>query len=57
MKSAAKSRDKELNYKVGVLKRKFGIKKSDKTEPGTLISKANESKSLSKRDIAIRGLI
>jgi len=34
---------KSLNYKVGVLKRKFKIKGD--FEPGTLISKVNENKS------------
>ena len=52
---------KSLNYKVGVLKRKFKIKGD--FEPGTLISKVNENKiirnneQLSKKQTAIRGLI
>lgn len=44
---------KSTNYKVGSLKRKFKINKSDKIEPGTFINKANESK----KNLAIKGLI
>jgi hypothetical protein len=47
---------KAVNYKMGALKRKFKIKKGEVVEPGTFIKKANDSK-LSKRDVAIRGLI
>ena len=57
---------KKLNYKVGALKRKFKNGKAD-FEPGTLISKVNESKdsirnkdkkeAISKTRLAIMGLI
>lgn len=54
-----KLRTKKLNYKVGTLKRKY---KTDSNEPGALITKYNESKSpkaqtLSRKDVAIRGLV
>ncbi len=56
---------KQVNYKMGALKRKFQTGPKD-VEPGTFISKMNESKKevnsnkqteLSKRDVAIRGLV
>lgn len=50
-KYLSKLKRKSINYKVGALKRKF---KLDKADPGEFI---NKSKELSKRDIAIRGLI
>lgn len=50
------------NYKLGAIKRKLGIKGD--FQPGDLISKANEKRSiiktnqpLSKKQVAIRGLI
>lgn len=45
---------KELNYKVGAIKRKLNIKRSEKVEPGDLIKKA---KRLSKEKVAIMGLV
>ena len=57
------SQIKNNNYRTGAIKRKFGISASDKVEAGTLISKMNENKiknnqsTLSKQDLAIRGLI
>lgn len=56
-KLIAKLRHKTLNYKTGALKRKFKVDKSEKVEPGYFINKANEQRQLSKRDVAIRGLI
>lgn len=56
---------KEVNYKVGAAKRRFGIGRKD-FEPGTLISKMNEQKMTTKKEfdelpektsLAIRGLI
>lgn len=55
---------KQLNYKMGALKRKFKTGAKD-VEPGTFISKANEqkvlkvitNKSISKEQLAIRGLV
>lgn len=58
-------KNKALNYRVGALKKKFGMGKKD-FEPGELIAKAKESmlapvaapkKGLSKKEIAILGLI
>lgn len=54
-----KLRTKKLNYKVGSLKRKY---KTVSDEPGALITKYNESKSpktttLTRKDVAIRGLV
>lgn len=53
---------KQLNYQVGALKRKFGLRGD--LEPGALIEKSREpllkektNDSLSKRDVAIRGLV
>lgn len=54
---------KKVNYKVGALKRKFGVKGD--FEPGTLISKVNENKALlkevkpplSKKQVAIMGMV
>lgn len=63
-KLLAKLRTKSLNQKMGAIKRKFKL--SGETKPGDLISRMNESKSsnirsnnnnLSKRDVAIRGLV
>lgn len=51
----AKIRMKKLNYRVGVIKRKYKMDPAN-VEPGAMIRKANESK-LSRRDIAIRGLV
>lgn len=44
-KLLAKLRHKKMNYKKGALKRKFKMKRGDKTEPGSFISKANQFKS------------
>jgi len=53
---------KKLNYKIGALKRKLKVKGD--FEPGTLISKVNESKGLeklknplTKKQVAIMGLV
>lgn len=43
-KLLAKLRRKKLNYKVGSLKRKLKMKRSDKIEPGTLINRARAFK-------------
>lgn len=51
-----KLRMKKINYKLGAVKRKMKITRSDKVEAGDLIQKANEQK-LSRRDVAIRGLV
>lgn len=50
----AKLRHKRLNYKIGAVKRKLKINRSDKMEPGSLISRATP---LTKRQVALRGLI
>ncbi len=55
-KLLSKLKRKSINYKVGALKRRFKMKRSEKTEPGTFIRKANDQK-LSKKEMAIRGLI
>lgn len=55
---------KQLNYKIGALKRKFKNGKSD-FEPGTLISKMNNERStiknnnqtISKTKLSIMGLV
>jgi hypothetical protein len=55
---------KALNYKIGALKRKYQMGKSD-FEPGTLINKVNQpqrsiindKQPLSKAQIAIRGMV
>ncbi len=52
MKKQNKSKD-NFGYKVGALKRSLGSKVD---QPGSLIEAA-KAKTLSKRDIAIRGLI
>ncbi len=50
--------DKKLNYKVGAIKRKLGIKKGDKVETGDLIRKANELKAMNPRKrTAFAGMI
>lgn len=41
--------DKKLNYKIGAIKRQLGIKKEEKVEPGSLITKANELKAMNPR--------
>lgn len=43
-KLLAKLRGKKMNYKKGALKRKFKMKRDEKVEPGTFISKANSFK-------------
>lgn len=53
-KLVAKIRMKKLNYKTGAIKRKLKMNPTDNFEPGSLIRKSNE---LSKRDVAIRGLV
>lgn len=53
-KLLSKLRNKKINYKLGATKRKLGIKRGEKTEPGALISK---SKTLSKKRMAIMGLV
>lgn len=40
----SKLRNKKLNYKTGVLRRKFKMKSSEPVSPGTFISKMNEDK-------------
>lgn len=57
IKKLAMSQKRKTNYKVGALKRKFKMKKNDKIEAGSFISRANRAKSISKKDLAIRGLI
>lgn len=55
---------KEINYKMGVLKRKFKTGKEDQ-EPGTFIAKINEQKqsnikskeTISKEKLSIMGLV
>jgi hypothetical protein len=49
-----KIRHKKINYRIGVIKRKLKFKASDKVETGSLINRVNQ---LTKRDVAIRGLI
>lgn len=53
---------KKLNYKIGALKRKFKVKED--FEPGALISKINEQRSIknnnqqiSKTKLSIMGLV
>lgn len=36
---------KSTNYKLGAIKRKFGVKAEDKLEPGDLITRMNSQKS------------
>lgn len=47
-------RTKQINYRTGALKRRFGIRKGDKTPAGTFIKKANEAR---RRKVSIMGLI
>lgn len=57
---------KAVNYKLGAVKRKFGIKASDKVEPGDLINKYKEQAQkakesakeyTSKEKLSIMGLV
>lgn len=51
-KLIAKLRNKKLNYKMGGLKRKFKMDKSESVSPGSFISRMNDEKR-----VAIMGLI
>ncbi len=57
----AKMRHKKLNYKVGAIKRKLKMKRSDKTEPGTLINRAKPQAKISamppQKRVAFMGMI
>jgi len=54
-KLLAKLRMSKINSKIGGIKRKFKLKSSQGNEPGDLINKYNESKSLKR--LAIKGLV
>lgn len=62
-KLVAKLRNKKINYRTGAIKRKLKMK--GKTQPGDMISKANENKPrllntnspFSKKRLAILGLV
>ena len=57
-KLIAKLRGKKIHYKEGALKRKFGVDKKYKTQPGDYITKMNAQKAASPRSkVAIMGMV